>query len=280
MQTPHITLPFHKMHGLGNDFIIIDARHTPLPCEDSPSALSVWVRALSNRHTGIGCDQCIIVREGTPPFMQIFNQDGGEVSACGNATRCVCWLLMQESGKPHADVRTAAGILVGEARNGNHVRVDMGVPRLQWQDIPLSMPMDTCHISYDGCPDGVAVNVGNPHLVMFMENVQDYPLAQYGSRLEHAPLFPERANITVAEVQSRERIMLRTWERGVGETMACGTAACATMVAARRRARVDAVATLYMTGGTLTLEWQGDETSPHHPLFMTGEAVYVFKGFL
>jgi diaminopimelate epimerase len=270
------------MHGLGNDFVIVDVRLAPLPCDDTPTTLSAWVRALSNRHTGIGCDQCIILRAGTStdttPFMQIFNQDGSEVSACGNATRCVGWLLMQESGATRTHIRTAAGTLVAEAGSGCDVRVNMGNPRLHWQDIPLSSAMDTRHISYDICPDGVAVNVGNPHLVMFMEGVLDYPLAEYGARLEHAPLFPERANITVAEVQSRGHIHIRTWERGVGETLACGTAACATMVAARRRGRVDATATLQMAGGTLTVEWEGDEDHHDHPVFMTGEAVYVFRG--
>jgi diaminopimelate epimerase len=275
-----MTVPFHKMHGLGNDFVILDARAHPLPCDDAPAALSAFVRSLSNRHTGIGCDQLIILRVGTLPFMQIFNQDGGEVSACGNATRCVGWLLMQESGAHQVHIQTAAGMLVAEAREGGNVRVNMGAPRVQWQEIPLSMPMDTNHITYEHCHDGVAVSMGNPHLVMFMASIQEYPLAAQGHALEHASLFPERANITVANMLSRERIALRTWERGVGETLACGTAACATMVAARRRGIVDATATLHMAGGTLTLEWEGDADHPNHPVFMTGEAVYVFHGSL
>ncbi len=210
--------------------------------------------------------------------MRIFNADGSEVAACGNATRCVAWLLMQETGLSHTEIHTATGLLSAYLTETNEIRVMMGVPGLAWERIPLNRQMDTLRIVYGECSDGVAVSMGNPHLVMFVDDSEAYPLADIGPVLECAPLFPERANITVAEIRSRQDIRLRTWERGVGETLACGTAACAAMVAARRRGLVEKSARLHATGGAMLIEWPGDESDPNHPVFMTGPVSYVFKG--
>ena len=265
------------MHGLGNDFAILDMRHLPLSITESRETLPELCRFIADRHRGIGCDQIIILEGGEGPFMHIFNADGSEVAACGNATRCVGWLLMHENGVDHAEINTLAGTLSAYS-SGGQVRVMMGAPSLTWDKIPLSTEMDTLHLRYGACPDGIAVSMGNPHLVMFVENVEKYPLATVGAELEIAPIFPERANITVATITNPQKITLRTWERGVGETLACGTAACATMVAARRRGFVDATVLLHAPGGSMRIEWEGDEHHPHHNVFMTGPVKYVFHG--
>jgi diaminopimelate epimerase len=272
-------MQFHKMHGLGNDFVILDVRHkNEFPA--LPIPLSTWVQQLSNRHTGIGCDQFIVLRSGQNdiPFMQILNADGSEVKACGNATRCVGWLLMQETKLPCATIQTAAGLLEVVKQGEMRVRVSMGKPHLNWEAIPMSHPINTLHVTYGACEDGVAVSMGNPHLVMFVEDVATFPLHDIGSTLEHASIFPEKANITVAELPNRTTIHLHTWERGVGQTLACGTAACATMVAARRRDMVEPSVSLHMAGGTLQVEWEGSEMMPDAPVFMTGDVAYVFRG--
>ncbi|MBI5162422.1 MAG: diaminopimelate epimerase [Magnetospirillum sp.] len=267
--------PFLKMHGLGNDFVVLDARAQPLTLD--PGA----IRRLSDRHTGIGCDQLIVVEAARSPlsdvWMSIYNADGSEVSACGNASRCVAWLLMKESGRPAAVIETRAGLLDAESRGDSLVAVDMGPARLDWREIPVAEAVDTLHMGLTVGPlaDPVGVSMGNPHAVFFVDDTEAVDLAAWGPVLENHPFFPERANIEVAEVLSRERIRMRVWERGSGITRACGTGACATLVAAARRGLTGRRAEVLLDGGTLSIEWQGDD----HVL-MTGPVAQSFSGIV
>ena len=277
--------PFRKMHGLGNDFVVLDARTHALDL--SPQQ----VRAIADRRIGIGCDQLVVI--APPPVgtngikladatMLIYNADGSEVAACGNASRCVAWLLMGESGADGTVIQTKAGLLDAEARGERLVAVDMGRPRLDWRDIPLAEAKDTLHLGVRVGPlaDPVGVNMGNPHAVFFVDDADSVDLASVGPVLEHYALFPERANIEVAQVLSAidapvGRIRMRVWERGAGITMACGTGACATLVAAARRGLSPRKAEIILDGGTLTIEWLPDD----HVL-MTGPVATSFTGVL
>jgi diaminopimelate epimerase len=256
---------FIKMHGLGNDFVVLDAREAALP----PVTESV-ARALADRRTGIGCDQLILLQPSPDAdfAMRVFNADGGEVEACGNATRAVALL----QGKP-ARIATAAGVL--EARPGEHgISVELGAPKFEWDAIPLADAMDTLDmpVGWDDLERPAAVNVGNPHVVFFVPDCDAVPLGELGPTIERDPLFPQRVNVNVATVESRARIRLRVWERGAGLTRACGTGACATAVAAMRRGLADKRVTVALPGGELTIEWDGG------PITMTGAAAESFRG--
>ena len=225
-------IPFVKMHGLGNDFIVLDARATALP-----QLTHTAVRALSDRNEGIGCDQLILLEPDADATcrMRIYNQDGGEVEACGNASRAVGMLL----GKP-ARIATSGGVL--ETRPGDSgIAVDMGEPRFEWDAIPLAYAMDTLTmpLGWEELEQPAAVNVGNPHVVFFVEDSDAVQLDRLGSLIEHDEMFPDRINVNVANIEDRTTISLQVWERGVGLTRACGTGACATAVAAMRRNLVD-----------------------------------------
>jgi diaminopimelate epimerase len=268
-------LPFIKMHGLGNDFVVIDARARPVAVSDAQA------RAIADRKTGVGCDQFIIIE---PPAngaadaaMRIHNADGGEVEACGNASRCVARLLMQEKGTRRITLDTAAGRLIAEDAGEGRIAVDMGLARLDWRDIPLAREMDTLHLDLSQGPlrDPVGVNVGNPHAVFFVPDAEAIDLEVLGPQLEHHPLFPERANIEAATVLSRRRIRMRVWERGVGITRACGTGACATLVAAARRGLAERRAEILLDGGPLEIEWLADDH-----VRMTGPVATSFTGTL
>jgi diaminopimelate epimerase len=268
-------LPFIKMHGLGNDFVVIDARARPVAVSDAQA------RAIADRKTGVGCDQFIIIE---PPAngvadaaMRIRNADGGEVEACGNASRCVARLLMQEKGTRRITLDTAAGRLIAEDAGEGRIAVDMGPARLDWRDIPLAREMDTLHLDLSMGPlrDPVGVNVGNPHAVFFVPDAEAIDLATLGPQLEHHPLFPERANIEAATVLSRRRIRMRVWERGVGITRACGTGACATLVAAARRGLAERRAEVLLDGGRLEIEWLANDH-----VRMTGPVATSFAGTL
>jgi diaminopimelate epimerase len=263
------------MHGLGNDFVVLDARAQAL------ALTSEQARLIADRHLGVGCDQLIVVSAPQDRLadatMLIRNADGGEVSACGNATRCVASLLMKESGKDHVLIQTRAGLLDAESRPNGLVSVDMGPALLDWRDIPLSEPLDTLHlpITLGSLSNPVAVGMGNPHAVFFVPDAEKVDVASVGPVLEHHKLFPERANIEFAQVLSPERIRMRVWERGAGITLACGTGACATLVAAARRGLSGRRAELILDGGTLEIEWQGDDH-----VMMTGPVSVAFSGRL
>ena len=259
---------FLKMHGAGNDFVIIDER--PRPLDLSPAA----VRALSDRRTGIGCDQLITLHPPPPGtdadlLMRIRNPDGSEAGACGNATRCVAELLFEENGRPYQVIRTSAGDLPAERLADGRQCVDMGPARLEWQDVPLARAMDTLHLDLPGDP--AACSMGNPHATLF---VPDPSVAgQLGPALETDPLFPERANIGFAQVLAPGRIRLQVWERGAGLTLACGSGACAAVVNAHRRGLTGRRVAVEMDGGVLDIEW-----TPAGRVLMAGPAVTSFRG--
>ncbi len=266
---------FLKMHGLGNDFVVIDARQQPLALDDARA------RAIADRHTGVGCDQLIVIEKprdkGADAVMRIHNADGGEVLACGNASRCVADLLMKETGRDHVVLETGAGLLDAERASQGRVAVDMGPARLDWREIPLAKAQDTGKLDLALGPlkDPVAVSMGNPHAVFFVDDVDKVDIASLGPVLERHCLFPERANIGVAQILSPERIRLRVWERGAGLTKACGTGACAALVAAARRGLTGRRAVVVVDGGELEIEWQNDGH-----VIMTGPVATSFTGEL
>ena len=253
--------PFHKMHGLGNDFVILDGRRDPL------AITPAMARALADRQRGIGCDQLIVMEPSATAAlcMTIFNADGGIAEACGNAARCVVALTGAET------IETTGGVIAGSAV-GDDIEVTMGEPRFAWNEIPLAFAMDPAVLAWDEFTAPLAVNVGNPHLVFFVVAIDEQRLRTVGPRIEHDPAFPERINVNVATVEA-DRISLRTWERGAGLTLACGTGACATAVAAIRLKRAASPITVQMKGGALTIAW-----APGQPIRMRGPATHVFSG--
>jgi diaminopimelate epimerase len=256
---------FHKMHGLGNDFVIVDARKEPF------DVTPLLAKAISDRRTGVGCDQLIVLgpSDTADLRMRIWNSDGGEVESCGNATRCV----VQLTGATTID--TKGGLLSGEAI-GAEVEVAIGEPRFSWDDIPLAYPMDTkaLPLAWGELEKPFAVNVGNPHVVFFVPDAREVPLDELGPKIEHDPVFPERVNVNVATYVD-DRLKLRTFERGAGETLACGTGACASAVAAIATGRAQSPVTVDMTGGSLVISW-----SPGEPIRMRGGATHVYEGEL
>ncbi len=276
------SIPFLKMNGLGNDFVVWDARDDPLrlPVET--------IRTIGDRATGIGFDQMITVETspaGADAFMRIHNRDGSEVDACGNATRCVGRLLMEESGRASATIETNAGLLVATATDDpTRVSVDMGVPKFAWNEIPLAEEFhDTRAIELQVGPIDApvlhtpsVVNVGNPHAVFWVADLDAYDLEGVGPLLENHPIFPERANISLAHVLSDDAIEIRVWERGVGLTKACGTAACAVAVAAARDRRTGRSVTVHLPGGPLHIEWRASDDH----IIMTGATEIEYEGAL
>ncbi|WP_293901765.1 diaminopimelate epimerase [Phenylobacterium sp.] len=269
--------PFLKMNGLGNDFVVVETRSAPF----APSAEQV--RAIADRATGIGCDQLIVLEaaEGADARARFWNADGEEVGACGNGTRCVGWLLMQASGQDRAVIETQAGRLVASRAGERLVSVDMGKPGLDWSEIPLAAPHDTVALEvslYDHAdlmaPAG-CVSMGNPHVVFFVPDVESVPIARIGPAVERHPLFPQRVNVGFAQIKGRDRIRLRVWERGAGMTRACGTGACAALVAAARRDLTGRHATLELDSGELFIDWNADDH-----VIMTGPAAVDFMGEL
>jgi diaminopimelate epimerase len=263
-------VPFTKMHGLGNDFVVLDAREAPLP-----EMTGAVARALADRREGIGCDQVIVLAPSTGldaghDFrMRIFNSDGGEVEACGNASRAVAIL----HGEP-AQVETAGGPITLEPSEGG-AQVDMGRPRFDWEAIPLAYAIDTSAmpVGWGELDAPMAVNVGNPHVVFFVPDADAVDLAALGPEIEHDPLFPERVNVNVASLAGPDHLTLRVWERGAGLTRACGTGACATAVAAIRKRLVTGPVTVSLPGGDLVIEWDGEGA-----ITMTGPASEAFRG--
>jgi len=275
--------PFLKMNGLGNDFVVVEARnHSPFGAF-APACAEV--RAIADRARGIGCDQLIAIEPSSraEAFARFWNADGGEIGACGNGSRCVAWLLMEASGRDEAVFETAAGILRARRVEGRTVTLDMGEPGLDWRDIPLAEPMDTRNIELQVGPidDPIlhtpgCVSMGNPHVVFFVPDVATAPVVEVGPLIEHHHLFPERTNVGFTEIVNRDRIRLRVWERGVGETKACGTGACAALVAASRRGLTNRKAVIELTNGELEIEWR--ESDGH--VLMTGPTEVEFTGTL
>ena len=268
-------IPFVKMHGLGNDFVVLDARGRAL-------ALAPEARArIADRRWGVGCDQLIVIEPAksgdADAFMRIYNPDGAEAEACGNGTRCVAARLMAETGRGQAVIETVAGLLAASRAGNAEITVDMGPAGLDWTDIPLARETDTLHLPLAAGPlaDAVGVNIGNPHAVFFVEDADTIDLETLGPRLEHDPLFPKRANIEAVTVLGPARLRMRVWERGAGITRACGSGACASLVAAVRRGLSQRQADVVLDGGTLHIQWRDDG----HVL-MTGPVAHSFDGVL
>jgi diaminopimelate epimerase len=261
--------PFVKMNGLGNDFVVVEARSEPFrPTADQ-------VRAWADRARGIGFDQLIAIEpsDHAQAFMRVWNADGSEVETCGNALRCVGWLLMEASGRDAVVIDTAAGPIGAERAGDLAVSLDMGEPGLDWREIPLAEEMDTKNIELQVGPIDAphlhtpgAVSMGNPHVVFFVKDAETAPVREAGSLIERHPLFPEGVNVGFAEVRDRDRIRLKVWERGAGLTKACGTGACAALVAASRRGLAGRSARLELDGGELEVDWR--ESDGH--VIMTG----------
>lgn len=254
---------FLKMHGLGNDFVVFDARGRGLAL-DAASA-----KALADRRFGVGCDQVIVIgegRNGADAQMRIYNADGGEVESCGNAARCVARLLMEEKDRDRVVIDTLGAALVCTDAGRGAVTVDMGVPKFGWREIPLAREVDTNRFEIDGL-EAAAVNVGNPHCVLFSGEIETL-----GPRLETHAMFPARTNVEVVTVMDRSRLRMRVWERGVGITQACGTGACAVTAAAHRRGLIDETVEIVLDGGTLTISLRDGR------ILMTGPATLAFKG--
>ncbi len=275
---PFAGVPFRKMNGLGNDFVIVDLRQTTTKMTPEAAA------ALGDRNGKYGCDQIITLeKSGADVFMGIWNTDGSASGACGNASRCVGWILSEETGEDETQFLTPAGPLTSSRLGPLRFSVDMGEPKLRWEEIPLAEQMDdTRYIDIKLGPidnpvlwGPSAVNMGNPHCIFFVEDAEAQELDRFGPMIEYHPLFPEQANISVAQVRSKYEIRLRVWERGVGITKACGTAACAALVSAHRRRLTDRKATVVMDGGSLAIEWRED-----NHVHMAGPVELEFEGTL
>lgn len=256
-------LTFRKMHGAGNDFVVIDSRGHP------PVTTPALARALGDRHRGVGFDQLAELRDATDAdlVLDFWNADGTRAGACGNATRCVAWAVMQESGRDRLTIRTARGLLQARRQDGR-VWVNMGAPLTDWQDVPLSHAADTLHLPLPGDP--AAVGMGNPHCVFVVEDAEGVALDTLGPRFELDPLFPERTNVEFVSLAGTDHLRMRVWERGTGVTLACGSGACAAAVATARRGLTGRRVVLDLDGGRLEVDWRDDG------VWLTGPVADVF----
>jgi diaminopimelate epimerase len=273
-------IPFRKMNGLGNDFVVLDGRSRVISMDE------VKARAIADRKTGIGCDQLILLEKSdiADVRMLVWNNGGGQVESCGNASRCIADMLFDEKKTTSATIDTLGGFLVARKAGDKLVTIDNGVPRFDWKDIPLSEPFfDTRHIELQVGPidhplihSPSVVNVGNPHCIFWVDDLEVVDLSKVGPMLEHHHLFPEGANISLARVDARDHVTLKVWERGAGLTKACGTAACATMAAGARIKIIERKCRITLPGGDLMMEWR--ESDDH--VLMTGPVAYEFDGVL
>ena len=261
-------LPFMKMHGLGNDFVVIDARVRDV--QVTPK-LAI---AVADRHTGVGFDQLAVIEKADKgdAHLVFYNADGSTAGACGNATRCIARFLMDETGKDALTLTTQRGSLFARDAGGGLTSVNMGAPQLDWAEIPLAEEMDTLELPIEGAP--TATGMGNPHCTFFVADAEAIPLEQFGPRYEHHPLYPQRTNVQVASLIGPDHLRMRVWERGVGITMASGSSSCATAVAAARRGLTGRKVQVDLDGGTLWIDWRDDG------VWMTGATAHVFDGVL
>jgi diaminopimelate epimerase len=260
-------LPFMKMHGLGNDFVVVDARVHPV------TITPALARAIGDRHFGIGFDQLAIISNGTGDAkLTFYNSDGTLSAACGNATRCIARYLMVETGKSSLQLTTDRGELAAKDAGNGLVSVNMGQPQLNWDEVPLASAMDTLRLPIDGAP--TATGMGNPHCTFFVDDVESVDLAQLGAQYEHHPIYPKRTNVQFAQVIGPDHIRMRVWERGVGVTLASGSSSCATAVAAARRGLTGRSVRIELDGGNLQVDWRDDG------VWMTGPTMHVSSGVL
>ena len=264
-------LAFMKMHGLGNDFVVLDGRERGInPYPDLGPAL---VAAIADRHRGIGFDQLAVISQGQGDAHLVFyNADGSLSAACGNATRCIARHLMNETGVASLHLTTARGDLHAVKADDGRVSVNMGQPQLSWDEVPLAEPMDTLELPIEGGP--TATGMGNPHCTFFVADAGAVPLDRFGPRYEHHPLYPERTNVQVASLTGPDHIRMRVWERGVGITLASGSSSCATAVAAARRGLTGRKVRIELDGGILDIDWRDDG------VWMTGDTAHVATGVL
>ena len=265
-------LQFVKMNGIGNDFVVLDARGQSLDLTPDQA------RYIADRNFGIGCDQILIIApsDHADITMHILNSDGSIAGACGNGSRCVADLVMGQLDQPRLSMETRGGIIIAE-RHGDQISIDMGPAKLDWQDIPLAKEHDTSgfDLGLAGVPKTIAVNMGNPHAVHIVDDAEAIDLAQIGPQLEHHPIFPDRANIEFISLRAPDEIRMRVWERGAGITIACGTGACASAVAAARTGLTGRKVKVHLDGGILDIEWRDDGG-----VTMTGPSSYVFDGVI
>lgn len=256
-----------KMHGLGNDFVVLDGRDTPV------SMVPKLARGLADRHFGVGCDQIAVISKGAQDaHLTFYNADGSLSAACGNATRCIARHLMDQTGQDALALTTDRGTLAAEDRGDGVTAVNMGLPMLRWDEVPLAEEMDTLKLPIDGAP--TATGMGNPHCTFFVDDLASIDLEARGTEIERHPLFPERTNVQFVEVGDRGHMRLRVWERGVGVTLASGSSSCAATVAASRRDLTDRRVNVTLDGGTLEVEWRDDG------VWMAGRTMHVFDGVL
>lgn len=268
---------FIKMHGLGNDFVVIDATK-------GGTITPEQARILADRRRGVGCDQVLVMEKPTRAeadiFMRIYNTDGSQAQACGNGTRCVASLYMTQNGLKECVVETMVGLLPSRLTAEGLIQVDMGIPRTKWNEIPLSRECDTLNLGIlhgrETMTEPVAVNVGNPHTIFFVDDVSKVELERLGPEVENHVLFPERTNVEFAQILSPEKVRVRVWERGTGVTQACGSGACATIVAAARRGLTGRKAEIILDGGSLFMEWRAEDSH----ILMTGAATRVYQGVI
>ncbi len=266
-QRPDTGLPFMKMHGLGNDFVIVDARAHPV--QITPAL----ARGIGHRQFGVGFDQLAVIESSeSDAHLVFYNADGSVSATCGNATRCIARFLMQESGKSELTLTTSHTTLRARDAGDGLTSVNMGHPQLDWVDIPLAEEVDTLELPIEGGP--VATGMGNPHCTFFVEGAEAIPLEEFGARYEHHPLYPQRTNVQVAQIIGPDRIRMRVWERGVGITLASGSSSCATAVAAARRGLTGRKVQIELDGGTIWIDWREDG------VWMTGPTCHVFSGML
>lgn len=272
MRTPgHSGLPFMKMHGLGNDFVVVDARAGANPVTPA------LARAVADRHFGVGFDQLAVIAAPADTaqadaHLIFYNADGSTSAACGNATRCIARFLMNESGRDTLTLTTDRGILTAADAGDGLTSVNMGPPQLDWRDIPLAEEVDTLELPIEGAP--TATGMGNPHCTFFVEDAERVALEEFGPLYEHHPLYPERTNVQIAQILGPDHIRMRVWERGVGVTLASGSSSCATAVAAARRGLTARKVRIDLDGGTLWIDWREDG------VWMTGPTAHVFTGTL
>lgn len=259
--------PFMKMHGLGNDFVVIDTRVSNVKVTPN------LVIALADRHLGVGFDQLAVITKGNDLTITFYNADGSQSAACGNATRCIAAHEMTHSHKKVLDITIAGrGILRAEQNKDGTISVNMGQPQLEWQDIPLSHETDTLSLPINGTP--VATGMGNPHCTFFVDDIHTTDVINRGAEIEHHPLFPERTNVQFAQIIGRDHIRMRVWERGTGLTLASGSSSCATAVAAVRRGLTSHSVKIELDGGILHIDWR------KNGVWMTGPTAHVFNGTL
>ncbi|WP_293446781.1 diaminopimelate epimerase [Planktotalea sp.] len=267
MNVAEKSIPFMKMHGLGNDFVVLDAR------AGGATVTPALAIALADRHRGVGFDQLAVIESGTSDaHLMFYNADGSTAGACGNATRCIARYLMDETGQKALSLTTERGILLARDAGNGLTSINMGHPQLDWQDIPLLEDMDTLELPIEGTP--TATGMGNPHCTFFVEDAEAIPLEQFGPRYELHPLYPEKTNVQVAQIIGADHIRMRVWERGVGITLASGSSSCATAVAAARKGLTGRKVRIDLDGGTLEIDWREDG------VWMTGATMHTFSGVL